>query len=109
MTPPSNPYFVINSSPRTVLPADVAATFLRGLPSAIARNFADQGPSHPTFEGENGAKEIPIDLNCPPQVPSEPVCGQEAPPHANTTTPPVSNANSPPLSKTTSNGLGPRN
>src|SRR6266566_8135436 len=97
MTPPSSPYFVINSSPRTVFPAQVAATFLRGLPSAMARNFADQGHSHPTFDGVNGATEIPIDLNCSTHAPSDPVCGQEAPPHANTTTPPLSNANSEPL------------
>src|SRR6516225_5770562 len=85
MAPPSNPYLVIKSSPLTVCPAQVTARFFRGLPSATLKNSGDQSYSQPTLEGEKGLMRTPMFANCSAQFPSEPVCGQEAPPSAKTT------------------------
>ena len=57
---------------------------LRGVPSNVSRNQSDHGTANPQLAGCSGSTSTPAAFSAWTQPPSEPSCGQLAPPSAST-------------------------
>ena len=86
MPPPSRPARVTVTSPRDVRSPNDSAMPFSGAPSNRSRKTGDHATVKPQLAGCSGATHTPSASSRPVQRPSEPSCGQDAPPSASTVT-----------------------